>query len=87
MKKLFLIAALIAVQSHAEDEKIYRCGSEYTNTVTPAQAKSCKLVTPAELTPAEKADYQKCRMEAAKAPTEMGVRVAIAVCNERVKKE
>jgi len=29
--------------AHAQ-ERIYRCGNEYTNTVSPEQAKTCKLV-------------------------------------------
>lgn len=32
-----------AAQVHAQ-ERIYRCGNEYTNTVSQAQAKGCKLV-------------------------------------------
>lgn len=43
-----LVAGLGAAQ--AADERIYRCGNEYTNTVTEAQAKNCKLITGGNLT-------------------------------------
>lgn len=36
--------ALVCTLSVAQ-ERIYRCGNEYTNTVTEAQAKTCKLVS------------------------------------------
>jgi hypothetical protein len=36
--------------AHAADERIYRCGNEYTNTVTEAQAKNCKLVSGGNVT-------------------------------------
>jgi type IV secretory pathway VirB4 component len=45
---LFVIAASIAA-AHA-DERIYRCGNEYTNTVTEAQAKTCKLLSGGNVT-------------------------------------
>ena len=38
-----------AMQAHA-DERIYRCGNEYTNTVTEAQAKTCKLLSGGNVT-------------------------------------
>ena len=36
-------AVTLGVSAQAQD-RIYRCGNEYTNNVTPAQAKGCKLV-------------------------------------------
>lgn len=36
-------AVSLSVTAQAQD-RIYRCGNEYTNNVTPAQAKGCKLV-------------------------------------------
>lgn len=36
--------------AHAADERIYRCGNEYTNTVTEAQAKNCKLMSGGNVT-------------------------------------
>ena len=36
--------------AHAADERIYRCGNEYTNTVTEAQAKTCKLISGGNVT-------------------------------------
>ncbi len=46
MKHVFLIplvAALFAANSFAQD-RIYRCGNEYTNTVPSAQTRGCKLM-------------------------------------------
>lgn len=46
MKQIVLavLGALALCVSAQAQERIYRCGNEYTNTVTPAQAKGCKLV-------------------------------------------
>jgi hypothetical protein len=52
MKFVFFLA-LMAFRldaAHAADEHIYRCGNEYTNTVTEAQAKSCKLISGGNVT-------------------------------------
>jgi hypothetical protein len=46
---LLLIASSIA-SAQAADERIYRCGNEYTNTVTEAQSKSCKLISGGNVT-------------------------------------
>ncbi len=45
-----LLMALGLAAAHAADERIYRCGNEYTNTVTEAQAKNCKLISGANVT-------------------------------------
>jgi len=45
---LWLASSLFAAQ--AADERIFRCGNEYTNTVTEEQAKSCKLISGANVT-------------------------------------
>jgi hypothetical protein len=46
MKKIvFLVCGLwVGAFSVLAQERIYRCGNEYTNTVPQAQAKNCKLV-------------------------------------------
>jgi hypothetical protein len=58
MKTLFLIpiAALWLATNALAQERIYRCGNEYTNTVTEAQAKDCKLISGGNVTvvPAQK---------------------------------
>jgi hypothetical protein len=42
---------LLALCANAQaQERIYRCGNVYTNTVTQAQAKNCKLVEGANVT-------------------------------------
>lgn len=40
---------LLALAANAQD-RIYRCGNEYTNTVSEAQAKNCKLVSGGNVT-------------------------------------
>ncbi len=52
MKILILIpfAAVWMVTGAAAQERIYRCGNEYTNTVSEAQAKNCKLVSGGNVT-------------------------------------
>lgn len=52
MKTIYLIplaTLLLATGSWAQN-RIYRCGNEYTNTVTEAQAKNCKLVSGGNVT-------------------------------------
>ena len=46
---LFLIAGGM-VSAYAADDRIYRCGNEYTNTVSEAQAKNCKLISGGNVT-------------------------------------
>lgn len=44
-----LLAIWTATTSWAQD-RIYRCGNEYTNTVTESQAKNCKLISGGNVT-------------------------------------
>ncbi|MDI1245857.1 MAG: hypothetical protein PSV24_10690 [Rhodoferax sp.] len=44
-----LLLLLLCANAQAQ-ERIYRCGNVYTNTVTEAQAKNCKLVEGANVT-------------------------------------
>jgi hypothetical protein len=46
---LFLIVTGM-VTAQAADDRIYRCGNEYTNTVSEAQAKNCKLISGGNVT-------------------------------------
>jgi hypothetical protein len=52
MKSFFclLLATLFLAPQAIAQERIYRCGNEYTNTVSEAQAKNCKLVSGANVT-------------------------------------
>ncbi|NBW50308.1 MAG: hypothetical protein EBR49_09510 [Betaproteobacteria bacterium] len=52
MKPTLLILLLTAgaTSGVAAQERIYRCGNEYTNTVTEAQAKTCKLISGGNVT-------------------------------------
>ncbi len=45
-----LTATLILATPAWAQDRIYRCGNEYTNTVTEAQAKTCKLVSGGNVT-------------------------------------
>lgn len=54
MKFLFFfltvpLSIMLAVPALAQD-RIYRCGNEYTNTVSEAQAKNCKLLSGGNVT-------------------------------------
>lgn len=44
-----MVAALLATASWGQD-RIYRCGNEYTNTVSEAQARNCKLISGGNVT-------------------------------------
>lgn len=46
---LLLLALCASAQAQAQD-RIYRCGNTYTNTVTQEQAKNCKLVEGGNIT-------------------------------------
>lgn len=52
MKIVFLIPLLACVVGTTTwaQARIYRCGNEYTNTVTEAQAKNCKLISGGNVT-------------------------------------
>ena len=57
---LLLLAAIVGNCVYAQD-RIYRCGNEYTNIVTRAQEKACTLITTGNVTvvPADKASGAK----------------------------
>ena len=57
---LWLLSALAGSVVYAQD-RIYRCGNEYTNIVTRAQEKTCTLITTGNVTvvPAEKVPSSK----------------------------
>jgi hypothetical protein len=46
---IFFLTVASANTALAQD-RIYRCGNEYTNTVTEAQAKTCKLISGSNVT-------------------------------------
>jgi hypothetical protein len=47
----FLLMSFVVCASGAQaQERIYRCGNEYTNTVTEAQSKNCKLISGGNVT-------------------------------------
>jgi hypothetical protein len=64
---LILVTTLAATVSAAQD-RIYRCGNEYTNTVSESQAKNCKLISGGNVTV----------VQAQRPPVAAGTRVASA---------
>ncbi len=50
--KLVLFSFLLGLSlcAQATSERIYRCGNEYTNTVSEAQAKNCKVISGGNVT-------------------------------------
>lgn len=52
MKPIAILLFLVATGANSAQaqERIYRCGNEYTNTVSEAQAKTCKLISSASVT-------------------------------------
>ena len=67
-----LMAIWTATTSWAQD-RIYRCGNEYTNTVTESQAKNCKLISGGNVTVVQSNKPNAIRVAAA---TQPGQRVA-----------
>lgn len=75
MKTIYLIplaTLLLATGSWAQN-RIYRCGNEYTNTVSEAQAKNCKLVSGGNVTVVQ--GQRPTRAAAASQPGQPGQRV------------
>lgn len=77
MKTIYLLPlalSILASPAFAQD-RIYRCGNEYTNTITEAQAKTCKLVSGGNVTvvPAAKAPSSNAGRPAA--PSQPGAKV------------
>ncbi len=50
--KLVLLSLFVGfvASAQAAEDRIYRCGNEYTNTVSEAQAKNCKLISSSNVT-------------------------------------
>jgi len=80
------VAVLSANPSRAEETiQVLRCSNETTSAEAKAKTKSCSSAKPAPLSQADKAELQKCRFEATKAATEAGMRLALAMCEEKLK--
>lgn len=73
MKTAFLLIPLLAAAtstaSWAQD-RIFRCGNEYTNTVTVAEAKNCKLVSGGNVTVVQASKPNTTRVAAATQPSQ-----------------
>jgi hypothetical protein len=81
-----LVAVLSANPSWADETiQVLRCSNETTSAEAKAKTKSCSTTKPAPLSKVDKAELQKCRFEATKAATEAGMRLALALCEERLK--
>lgn len=68
---VLLLEACGALAAHAADERIYRCGNAYTNTVTEADSKNCKLISSSNVTVIQSVTPPAAKAQAAgsKAPT------------------
>ena len=64
-----LVATLTATASWAQD-RIYRCGNEYTNTVSEAQAKNCKLISGGNVTVVQGQKPNPNRVSSASQPSQ-----------------
>lgn len=62
--------------------ELWRCGGTYTNSPPPGD-KSCVKVAMQSPKKMQKQEYLNCQLAASKAPTELGVRVALELCNQR----
>jgi hypothetical protein len=81
-----LFTGLSANPSRADETiQVLRCSNETTSAEAKARTKSCSNSKPAPLSQADKAELQKCRFEATKAATEAGMRLALALCEEKLK--
>lgn len=80
MKFLFLLGVVAAgwVGSAVAEDRIYRCGNEYTNTVSESQAKTCKLVSGGNVTVIQGSRAAVPASAAAKAPSSAPARVDAA---------
>ncbi len=84
---LSLLVALLSSNPLRAGEtiQVLRCSNETTSAEAKARTKSCSNSNPAPLSKEEKAELQKCRFEATKAATEAGMRLALAMCEEKLK--
>jgi hypothetical protein len=81
-----LVAVLSSNPLRAEETiQVLRCSNETTSAEAKAKTKSCSNSKPAPLSQADKAELQKCRFDATKASTEAGMRLALALCEEKLK--
>lgn len=81
-----LVAVLSSNPLRAEETiQVLRCSNETTSAEAKAKTKSCSTTKPAPLSKVDKAELQKCRFEATKAATEAGMRLALALCEEKLK--
>jgi hypothetical protein len=81
-----LVAGLSSNPLRAEETiQVLRCSNETTSAEAKAKTKSCSSAKPPPLSKEDKAELQKCRSEATKAATEAGMRLALALCEEKLK--
>ena len=76
---VFAISGVLVMCISAQaQERIYRCGNQYTNTVTEAQAKGCKLVEGGNVTVVQDTRPNKAaspKVSSGSAPASSGARV------------
>jgi len=77
-----ILFGFFVVGAHSQDQH-YRCGNEYRNDSQAASDPGCialEMYNPAYIQARQA--YFECRTAASKAPTELGVRVALQACDE-----
>ena len=72
IKWLFLAVAVWGAQGAAAQDRIYRCGNEYTNDVTKARQKGCSQIEAANVTIVQGTRPQSAASGAAPAPAGSG---------------
>ena len=81
-----LVIAFYAAPLWADETlQVLRCSNETTSAEAKARTKSCSSTKPLPPSKEDKAELQKCRLEATKAATEAGMRLALALCEEKLK--
>jgi hypothetical protein len=85
MKFLSIAVITLSCASAFGQVQIWRCGAEYTNNEIEAKRLNCTLIGPRKLTDKEKekAAYDACQFDAAKFPTEYGVKNGMRLCKEK----
>ncbi|QDL55210.1 hypothetical protein [Rhodoferax aquaticus] len=77
MKTIFFLPLALAflMSPVLAQERIYRCGNEYTNTITEAQAKTCKLISGGNVTVVPAAKTAASSAPKVATPSQPGQRV------------
>jgi len=90
-----VLALLLPTSDLLAQDKIYRCGKEYVNTVPKGEEANCKLISGGNkveppppkptrsLSKQEREKYLACLVDATKAPTTIGVKWGSDLCDTK----